>query len=88
MLALWEGGLFSAWLREAQVRHTNSRCFSKDTWRACGRRGNKSPISGSVLQPHKHNLSIEIALDERYIKAYFWLLPSEVVLNLLGECKQ
>lgn len=74
-------------LREAGVRHTNSHCFSKDTPRTC-RSGNKKVLSDSVLHLHKHSLSIQIALDERYIKAYFWLLLSEVVLNLLGESKQ
>lgn len=85
--ALWVSGPSSAWLREAGVRHTNSLCFSKDTPRTCGRSGNKV-LSDSVLHPHKHSLSIQIALDERYIKAYFWLLLLEVVLNLLGKCKQ
>lgn len=75
-------------LREAGVRHTNSHCFSKDTPRTCCRSGNKKVLSDSVLHLHKHSLSIQIALDERYIKAYFWLLLSEVVLNLLGESKQ
>ncbi|XP_040453413.1 uncharacterized protein LOC121089833 isoform X1 [Falco naumanni] len=40
--AVWESSLSSTWLREARVRHTNSRCFSKDTPRACGRRGTKA----------------------------------------------
>lgn len=86
--AVWESVLSSAWLREAWVRHTNSYCFSKDTPRTCGRNGNKKVLSGSVLHLHKHSLSIQIALDERYIKAYFQLQLSEIVLNLLGECKQ
>lgn len=86
--AVWESGLSSAWLREAGVRHTNFHCFSKDMPSTCGRSGNKKVLSDSVLHPHKHSLSIQIALDERYIKAYFWLLLSEVVLNLLGGCKQ
>lgn len=86
--AVWESVLSSAWLKEAWVRHTNSHCFSKDTPRTCGRNGNKKVLSGSVLHLHKHGLSIQIALDERYIKAYFRLQLSEIVLNLLGECKQ
>lgn len=84
--SVWESGL-SAWLREARVRRTNAHCFSKDTPRTCVRSGNKKVLSGSVLHSHKHSLSVQIALDERYIKAYFWLLLSEVLLNLLGEGK-
>lgn len=82
-----ESGPSPAWLREAGVRHTNSLCFSKDTPRTCGRSGNKV-LSDLVLHPHEHSLSIQIVLDERYIKEYFWLLLSEVVLNLLGEGKR